>query len=193
LYFDFPNLGLYLDHHNGIRSRYKIRFREYSDTGQVFLEVKEKNNKDRTLKTRICVENIESELTERSVQFIEKYTGLDARQLKPSIWTKFARITLVDETDRERITIDINLRFEGSSDKIELPFLVISEVKLDRFVGMNKFAKILKENNIYPGTMSKYGIGTALLNPGIKQNRFKEKIIKLNKLRNVTGSYSVAG
>jgi len=192
LYFDLPNLRLYLDHHNGLRSRYKVRFREYSDTEQVFLEVKEKNNKDKTNKERIPVKQIETRLSDQSVDFIETHAKLDARQLVPTIWTKFSRFTLVNEEQRQRITIDMNLSFDGNSEIKELPFLVICEVKQDRNVGQSIFTSILKSHRIYPQNMSKYAIGTALLNPDIKQNRFKEKILTLNKLRNDTGSYNVA-
>jgi len=192
LYFDMPNLRLYHDHHNGLRSRYKVRFREYSDTGQVFLEVKEKNNRDKTIKERMLVEQIETRLSDQSVDFIEKYAKLDARQLVPTIWTKFSRLTLVNEQFRQRITIDLNISFESKSEIKELPFLIICEVKQDRNVGQNFFDSILKSHRIYPQNMSKYGIGTALLNPDIKQNRFKEKILTLNKIRNDSGYSSVA-
>ena len=192
LYFELPDLRLYHDHHKGMRSRYKVRFREYCDTGQVYLEVKEKNNKDRTIKDRMPVDKIEINLSEQSIEFIEKFIQVDASQLMPSLWTNFSRLTLVNQEDKERITMDMNISFESNSGKQNLPFLIISEVKLDRNIGQNTFAKLLKSHKIFPSKMSKYGVGTALLNPTIKQNRFKEKIIKLNKLRNDTGYYYVA-
>ena len=53
LYYDTEGLDLYLAHHNGKRPRFKVRFREYMETGTVFLEVKRKTNKERTRKCRI--------------------------------------------------------------------------------------------------------------------------------------------
>src|SRR2546428_14018618 len=43
IYFDTPDLKSYHDHHNGRTTRYKIRFRHYSDSGHSFLEVKRKD------------------------------------------------------------------------------------------------------------------------------------------------------
>ncbi len=192
LYFELPDMRLYHDHHKGLRSRFKVRFREYCDTEQIYLEVKEKNNKDRTIKDRIQVDRIETKLTERSIKYIEKFVQLDASELKPSLWTNFSRLTLVNEEERERITMDMNISFKNNSDKQDLPFLTVAEVKLDRNIGQNTFTKILKSHKIFPSKMSKYGIGTALLNPALKQNRFKEKILILNKIRNDTGYYYVA-
>ena len=191
-YFDSPDLKCYYDHHNGARSRFKVRFREYSDTGQVFLEVKEKNNKERTIKNRILVERMENSLSDQAVSFIEQYTRVDGCCLIPAMLTKFSRITLVNEQDKQRITIDLNISFENKRGVKKIPYLVICEVKLDRNIGRNIFSDILKSQRIYPLNMSKYSIGTALLEPDIKQNRFKEKIIALNKLRNDTGSYNAA-
>src|SRR5262245_28072329 len=44
LYFDTANFALYQQHHNGGQNRYKVRFRQYVDSQQVFLEVKLKTN-----------------------------------------------------------------------------------------------------------------------------------------------------
>ena len=192
LYYDFPDLKMYYEHHNGVRSRFKIRFREYVDTGLVFLEVKEKNNRDKTRKERMPVKQIEETLSDKSVRFIESNTVFDAGKLRPALRTEFSRITLVNEQKCQRITMDMNISFDNAKRKKELPYLVICEMKLDRWVGQNIFTGILKSYGIHPQNMSKYGIGTALLNPDIKQNRFKEKIITLNKLKNDTGSYQVA-
>ncbi|MCK4630938.1 MAG: VTC domain-containing protein, partial [Bacteroidales bacterium] len=40
LYFDTPEFNMYSVHHNRQLNRYKVRFREYVDSGIVFLEVK---------------------------------------------------------------------------------------------------------------------------------------------------------
>lgn len=53
LYFDPPDFQLYHQHHNGQRSRYKVRSREYVDSQLVYLEVKCKNNRDQTVKSRL--------------------------------------------------------------------------------------------------------------------------------------------
>lgn len=50
LYFDTPDLQMYLRHHDKILQRDKVRTRTYIDSSLSFLEVKHKNNKGRTKK-----------------------------------------------------------------------------------------------------------------------------------------------
>ena len=52
LYYDTSENKFYLDHHNNRVNRNKIRFREYVDSGLVFLEIKTKNNKRKTIRKR---------------------------------------------------------------------------------------------------------------------------------------------
>ena len=59
LYYDTPDFQLYFTHHRGKSGRYKIRFRSYNDTKLFFLEIKHKNNKGRTDKSRKIKELIE--------------------------------------------------------------------------------------------------------------------------------------
>ena len=63
LYYDTPSLDMYIMHHNGCLGRQKVRVRQYVDSGQMFLEVKNKNNHRRTRKKRITIDefNIEGE------------------------------------------------------------------------------------------------------------------------------------
>ena len=58
LYFDTPALNFYFDHHNGKRPRYKIRMREYQNTQDAFLEIKEKVHDLRTIKNRMPIASI---------------------------------------------------------------------------------------------------------------------------------------
>jgi hypothetical protein len=193
LYFDTEDLALYLAHHNGSRPRFKVRFREYVETGMVFLEIKQKTNKERTWKYRIKVENIEMELSERSIQYLEEQAPIRAVDLKPAMWTIFQRITLVGKNSPERITIDYELLFRHGDQEKSLPFLTICEVKRDSFAGKSDFLRILNELSIHPGNSSKYCLGTVLLKDQIKTNRFKYNILKINRLENDYRSYPAAG
>jgi hypothetical protein len=193
LYFDTPGLKTYMDHHNGIRPRFKVRFREYEDTGTLFLEVKRKIANERTRKSRIEAVRIEEQLTEKSRAYIGERSPLDASRLQPAIWTIFRRITLVSQGMPERITIDIDLLFRNGTEEKALPFLAICEVKRDQSKGFTDFMKILKSERIYPGSSSKYCLGTIMLRSPIKYNRFKENIRKINKLENAKQFYTVTG
>ncbi len=194
LYFDTPGLKYYLDHHNGIRPRYKIRFREYEDTGTHFLEVKKKNVRERTKKTRITVEHAEEVLSERSLSFIHTHSPLDGTELVPSLWTIFRRITLVGLNSTERITVDIDLSFRHMEEEKTVPFLTVCEVKRNLHGGTTRFMQLLKSSRIYPGSCSKYCMGSVLLKQPLKYNNFKPHMLSLNKLKeNVHRYYPVAG
>jgi hypothetical protein len=186
-------MDLYLAHHNGKRPRFKVRFREYVETGTVFLEVKRKTNKERTRKCRIQVDKTEMSLSGESFQYIEEVAPLRADFLKPAIWTIFRRITLVGKNNPERITIDYELSFRQGDQEKHLPSCTICEVKRDSFSGHSAFIKTLREMSIFPGNSSKYCLGTILLNEDIKKNRFKGNILKIKKLENDYKSYPSAG
>lgn len=193
LYFDTPGLGFYLDHHNGIRPRYKVRFREYLDTGQVFFEVKRKTNTERTRKSRMPANRIEFNLSQDFLKYASERIPGVLPVLGPTLEVFFRRITLVSGSENERITIDLYPAFILSGRRRELPGLVISEVKKEAAPGSSTFMKLLKQRHIYPVNLSKYCLGMALLMNGIKINRLKENINKINRLENEYAAYTAAG
>ena len=70
LYFDTDDRKFYLDHHNGRVNRNKIRFREYVGSKLAFLEIKLKNNKGKTIKKRMKVDAITSDLSDKHQKYI---------------------------------------------------------------------------------------------------------------------------
>ena len=111
LYFDTEDFQFYHQHHNGKTNRNKVRYREYIDSGLSFLEVKRKNNKGKTIKKRIKVKEITKSLDGSNLDFVNKVIGPEI-PLKPQHWNKFSRITFVHKRRKERLTIDVNFRFE---------------------------------------------------------------------------------
>lgn len=182
LYFDTPELHMYNVHHNRHLSRYKVRFREYVDSGVVFLEVKFKNNKRRTIKTRMRRPAFEEILAGKSADFINQLVPYEAKELIPRIRTRFNRLTLVHKTVRERITIDTGLRFTGNNKEFELPFLAIAEVKHSRSSSRSDFIDLLLDHRIFPQGLSKYLLGIVLTYEGIKYNRYKPKLLTLKQM-----------
>ena len=182
LYFDTENKDLFTKHQNGKKNRYKIRIRKYIDSNLCFLEVKFKSNKSRTIKKRIKIADFETELSSVSKEFIKSNSSLDPETLVLSLWNDFTRLTLVSKTSQERLTIDLDLGFESDAKK-ELNHLVIAEVKREGNAP-SEFIKIIKEKHIRPGSMSKYCVGSVLLNDSIKYNNFKPQILAINKLTN---------
>ena len=182
LYFDTDERKFYLDHHNGRVNRNKIRFREYVGSGLTFLEIKLKNNKGKTIKKRIKVKNISEDLSQDQQNYINKIIGFPL-QLSAKQWINFSRITFVHKKHKERMTMDINLTFNNNTDKGDLENIVIAEVKQERMSRSSDFMRIAKEMSILPMRLSKYCISTLSLNPALKGNRFKEKVLLINKLK----------
>ena len=182
LYYDTDDRKFYIDHHNQRVNRNKIRFREYVGSGLTFLEVKLKNNKKRTIKKRMKVDTIAKELSEEHKKYIKKIIGKKL-ELNAKQWINFSRITLVHKTKKERLTIDINLTFENEKLSGDLKQIIIAEVKQKKMSRSSDFMKIAKEMSILPIRLSKYCMTTLQLNSDVKQNRFKEKLLFINKLK----------
>ncbi len=182
LYFDTPNHLMYLKHHNQKLNRYKVRIRQYLDSQNFFLEVKFKTNTGRTQKTRIPVNNYKSISDIDSKSFVEQSTPYLVDHLEPKLSTSFDRITLINPEREERITLDLNLTLHHPGNSVTIPYLVIAEVKYERGSHGYGFGNLLQEHRIFRRRISKYCLGTNLLFPEIKHNRFKPKILYLNKL-----------
>ncbi len=182
LYYDTEDRKFYLDHHNRRVNRNKIRFREYVGSRLTFLEIKRKNNKGKTIKKRMKVDKISNQLSEKEQGYVEKIIGkpmnVEAKQ-----WINFSRITFVHKTKKERLTMDINLTFENANEKGDMKHIVIAEVKQERMSRSSDFMRIANEMHILPIRISKYCMSALKLNPELKKNRFKEKVLFINKLK----------
>jgi len=181
LYFDTEDRKFYIEHHNRRVNRNKIRFREYVGSGLTFLEIKLKNNKGKTIKKRIKVNSISEDITEQQ-QYIDKIVGYPI-EVSAKQWINFSRVTFVHKTQKERLTMDINLTFNNKKDEGDLKNIVIAEVKQERMSRSSDFMRIAKEMSILPMRLSKYCISSMQLYPQLKQNRFKEKQLFINKLQ----------
>ena len=185
IYLDTADRDMYLAHHNGRRTREKIRVRYYFDSQSIYLEVKKKNNKGRTKKKRLGLPDINAYSQQEAKAFLEKYGKYPPETLLPRLESRFHRITLVNNKKTERLTIDMNLMFCNPQDGTEkqVDGLVIIELKQDG--RMPSLAKnVLSGLRIQPMTISKYCLGTTLTVPHVKCNLFKEKILQIDKIRN---------
>jgi len=184
LYHDTKDFKMFVAHQNGKLNRYKIRQREYLISNISFLEIKFKSNKGKTIKRRIKRKKIQNNFSEKAKLFINENSPFEASDLEPKLINEFSRLTLVHRTDKERVTIDLNLRYSFENTKKELPFLAIAEVKQEGSSKSSDIIKILKANKIYPSGMTKYGIGIVLVHKNIKYNSFKTKLLTLKKIAN---------
>ena len=183
LYFDTRDFTLYRQHHNGLRSRYKVRARQYVDSDLAFWEIKRKTNRERTIKARLqAPEPIPAIDDEQIHAFVDTNAPLDARQLEPKLWNRFVRITLVSKCCTERLTLDLNLEFAWGDAYVSLPGIVIAEVKQERLSQCSDFIQQMHRLGVRPTRFSKYCAGVGALYDNVKVNNFKPRMRLVEKL-----------
>ena len=184
-YFDTKAFDMYTMHQCGHANRQKIRFRTYCISDLQFMEVKTKNNHGRTKKKRIEVSDMDLNDEEKR-HFLQKHLRFGVDTLQPALSNHFSRITLVNKGMTERLTIDTGLRFHNllnGKDK-DMGQLVVIELKRDGLV-YSPVLHMLRQLRIQPHGFSKYCMGSALTgNDHLPVNRFKRKLIEINKLVN---------
>ncbi|MBR6282685.1 MAG: polyphosphate polymerase domain-containing protein [Muribaculaceae bacterium] len=196
-YFDTSEHDMYIMHQNGHVNRQKVRIRSYIDSGLDFLEVKTKNNRGRTKKKRMAMQDFDPtnppvDLTFRRQN--EVFTAYDdflrthlfvatPQQLKEQLLNQFNRITLVNRARTERLTIDTALAFNNlrTGQQCDLGGLAIIELKRDG-LQPSPILDMLLQLRIKPSGFSKYCMGQALTDPNLKRNRFKPRLRMVDKL-----------
>lgn len=181
LYFDTDNFSMYLTHQAKRSNRYKIRYRKYVESNLCFFEIKFKNNKGRTVKERIKQPGIATCISDKAADFLAAKTPYTSDMLVPKVWNNYCRITLVNKFSKERLTIDVNLGFRDDNRTVDVPNLVIAELKQEKS-STSPFIKVMKEMGIQKGSISKYCYGVIYLNEGIKMNNFKPNLLTIKKI-----------
>ena len=190
LYFDTPDLNYYHRHHNRKLNRHKVRHRHYSDTGISYLEVKFKNNKGRTIKTREKVSDEPDHAVASNHSFLLEQGIKTPQTLKPTQLCTYDRISFASELRGERITLDLNVRFANRNriidpekgKTVEIPSFVIAELKQMKLERQSPFFHLMRNMSVRSRNFSKYCIGISLTsNQPIKSNRFKSNITKLKR------------
>lgn len=182
LYFDTADFAFYRAHHNGRANRYKVRSREYRDSGLTFFEVKQKDGRGRTRKFRQRTSDLVTAPGPCEQRFLEEHLPVSEPLLLPAVHNTFSRVTLANLQVGERITIDGHLAFTDGGNVAILPGLVVAEVKTGTSVNRSPAALALRSLNIRPAAFSKYCIGVALLRRDQKHNRFKPQLLRVDRL-----------
>lgn len=182
VYYDTPSLKLYLDHHNGKLNRFKLRKRLYIANNISFAEIKFKSNKGITFKRRVSTDKNLELLSKEDKAFFSKHTQIPEDQLFAQATNHFNRITLVSNNERERITMDFNLRLERQGKEANLGNLVIAEVKKSRDEPITKMEEKLAELGIKSSSFSKYCTAIAMIEENTKNNNFKIKVKAYKKV-----------
>jgi hypothetical protein len=178
LYFDTPEKRFYLDHHHGIASRFKVRVRAYLESDLCFLEVKRKDNKGNTDKKRIEIPAWTENLNALQKEYVTSILKSEM-PLKPQLFSEFNRLTLVNKKETERLTIDLNLKY---NDRSYHPNLCVVEVKQPALNTKTSVYKTLRALRVFPFSFSKYCVGMALTHKALKKNNFKTKLKQVHKL-----------
>ncbi|MCC6613057.1 MAG: polyphosphate polymerase domain-containing protein [Anaerolineae bacterium] len=182
IYFDEPDFTFYHQHHNQLAERYKVRARRYVDTALSFFEVKHKNNKKRTVKSRLPLEQWVDTASETVCEFVNAYTPVHMGNLEPKLWNDYVRLTLVGIMQPERVTIDLALSFGYDQTRIQIPKVAIAEVKQAHLSQSSPFIQMMRRQGIRSVSFSKYCAGVFMLHDGVKTNNFKPVMRLLEKL-----------
>lgn len=182
IYWDTHDFDMYRVHQTGHCGRQKLRFRTYVNSDLQFMEVKTKNNKGRTKKKRLQVDDMDLSAADK-LAFLKQYLRYEADTLQPAIQNEFRRITLVNRAKTERLTIDNELRFNNliSGQSRDMGDLIIIELKRDGLC-YSPVLNMLLQLRIMPHGFSKYCMGSAMTNPLLPVNRFKPKLRDVERI-----------
>ncbi|BCE03131.1 polyphosphate polymerase domain-containing protein [Marinicellulosiphila megalodicopiae] len=180
IYFDTEDFMFYRNHHNGKLNRFKVRYRNYVDSDLSFLEVKFKDNKKRTHKSRIKVDTNPHKIIQHSSEFLKQVGITHPQDLLVVQKSGYHRIAFADEKNAERLTVDLNLHFRNPelSSTQKIGDYVIFELKQNKMNRQSLFFSVMRELSIKPSSFSKYCIGMALTdeNKKIRKNNFRKVI-----------------
>lgn len=189
LYYDTEDHFFYGQHHNRRPNRYKVRCRRYVETDQCYFEIKLKNRRSKTIKNRFLLDNgkIAEDLTDASREFARETIMLNgggiADEIRPSLWTNFNRITFGNLSNRERLTIDLNLTYTDQAfQNRTMDNLIIAELKSESRSRNCPFSSYLRGLRITSARFSKYCMGIVLSDREVKRNRFKRQLLRLEKI-----------
>lgn len=182
LYFDTPNFDLFNLHVNQRADCYKVRSREYADSGDSFLEVKHKTRQNRTIKNRIPTTQPVIQMTLEAEYWLNNVLPYDSRSLEPKLWNTFTRITLASKERCERVTLDVDLTFFTAQNTIQLDGIAIAEVKMNSCHQPSPFLAQMQAQKLHPRGFSKYCIGVSMLYDHVKKNALKPKLLWVEKM-----------
>jgi hypothetical protein len=181
-YFDTPELRLYHAHHAGRPRRHKVRVRTYVDSEARFLEVKLRTSKGRTAKERVPLAHDTLDPMERLERdALLAGGGFTARELREALVVDYTRLTLVRNDAPERITLDLMLRFSRAGESRSYPGVVIAEVKQEHRV-RSRFLDAMRARRLREGSLSKYCLGIAALEPAARTNHFRRALRRLENI-----------
>jgi len=181
VYYDTSDFFHFRQHHSKHLNRFKVRTRKYLETNCSFFEIKFKNNHGRTVKDRLEIDSPEDGLDERISAFIQHETNMDPGRLEQKLVVNYTRITLINKSQTERVTVDFGLHYSHDNKHHSYDPIVIAEVKRSSR-SRSPFIRLMRDKKIREFSISKYCLGIMTLYDHVTHNRFKPKLRYLNKM-----------
>lgn len=182
VYFDTPALRSFMLAAHRRPARFKIRTRTYLDSGECWLEVKTRDRRGRTVKTRQPHDLADHRrLTPDGQEFVRavldenRLSTSEAGSLRPTLVTRYSRTTLLVAgttlADDSRLTIDTGLVCSRDDSTVaRLPSRAVVETKSG--VGASAVDRLLWSRGHRPSQISKYGTGLAALDPDLPASKW---------------------
>ncbi|WP_341728538.1 VTC domain-containing protein [Brooklawnia sp.] len=174
VYYDTPDLDCYAGAGTGRRRRFKVRTREYLNTDQHFLEVKTRGPRKTTIKDRIDRSDAGSISSDERRWISQTLASRGVRnapvdELQPILTTYYSRRTVqICPSDAEisRMTIDIGLTcsspYHSQHSAVLDDYAVVETKGGSRPSPADRALWAMRHR---PTSISKFGVGVALLNP----------------------------
>lgn len=166
-YLDTADLTSFHAAGRGRRLRWKVRTRDYLDTGESYLEVKSRGPRGTTVKERVLTAGAGDE----QQRLLHARLGAAAAALIPTLENSYLRSTLLLD-EGSRATIDRRLRLQSHlapGRHARVP-QVILETKSGSTPG--ELDRLLWRHGHRPVRISKYGAGLALLHPELPRMKW---------------------
>ncbi|MDO5080870.1 polyphosphate polymerase domain-containing protein [Buchananella hordeovulneris] len=179
-YFDTPRLDSFYSSLRCWRRRFKVRLRNYTDSGLSFVEVKTRGPRGATVKNRLecSLDKARENLLDlRALAWIEDqlvgvHCAAQALSLAPSLHGSYTRTTLLlPGQEAARATIDWQLRWAlPQGAPLRGQDLVIVETKSGPTP--STLDRVLWARGIRPTRFSKYATALTALKPELPTNRW---------------------
>ncbi|MDN5745741.1 MAG: hypothetical protein L0H31_11535, partial [Nocardioidaceae bacterium] len=103
------------------------------------------------------------------------YSPLPVAPLHACLTTSYHRATFVDPDEGARLTVDVDLHFQGGRTRRNGPDRILLESKS---TGSAAVDRALASNGIRPMSLSKYCVGLAMTRPELAVNRWNALLRK---------------
>lgn len=179
VYYDTPELASYLAAARRRPRRFKVRTREYVDSGTAAVEVKLRSPRGDTVKHREWLNAAQGRVSTDAavITYASGFADVadHAARLRPALITTYTRTTLLGASGR--ITIDAAVAAEDArGESFAYGDALIVETKSARGVG--ELDRDLWAMGVRPVRLSKYATSLAALHPELPANRWHRTLIR---------------